>query len=241
MPEKSATIEFYDTQAKRKLRDFVYYNKRLEQGWQTIAEWAGSASRILEVGCGVGSICWRMGRRFPKAEVVGIDYSPGNLDIANRVFERRNVKFVLTSGTEYFSLGRFDLIAVMDVYEHVERTERAVFHENLRNSLRDEGRVILTVPTPRHLAWLREHDAKEIQPIDEDITPEVLSALANDLGRDLLMYREVNIWRRGDYAHAVIGLSQFPESVPHASKFPGLAFMDRRMRRKLVRNAGFDI
>jgi cyclopropane fatty-acyl-phospholipid synthase-like methyltransferase len=227
-----STADFYDTQASRKLHDYTQVNRRIERAWKTICECL-PASRILEIGCGVGSVCWRLSRKFPAADIVGVDFSPGNLDIAGRFFSAPNVHYNLMSADDEFTFGTFDLIILMDVYEHIAVADRPELHENIRRSLNLDGTVVLTVPTPRHLAWQRAYDSTEIQPVDEEITPEGLCSIARDLGRDLLMYREVDIWKSGDYAHAVIGRSQFPRPA-HKSRRERLVDRFVSLRRHLT-------
>ncbi|HUK34926.1 MAG TPA: class I SAM-dependent methyltransferase [Vicinamibacterales bacterium] len=235
---------FYDETAPRKLRDFIFGNRRIDRALETIASQGGEPGRILEVGCGVGSVCWRLADRFPHAEIVGVDFSQGNLAIAERVFSRPNVKFLLMTVDDEFTFGAFDLIILMDVFEHVRISEREALARNLRASLSPGGRVILTVPTPRHLAWLKANQPSEIQPVDEDITLEVFGDLASALGRDVLLYREVGAWRQGDYAHCVIGRSQFPDPQPAAARGPIQRIVDRlrlRERMRFVAKSGIGI
>ncbi|HYD42273.1 MAG TPA: class I SAM-dependent methyltransferase [Anaeromyxobacter sp.] len=223
--EQGANLEqrkaFYDSQAQRKLRDYLRVNRRLELGLRTVVRWAGDPSRILEVGCGAGSVSHRLARRFRGAEVVAVDVSRGNLDIAEQYFRAPNLRFVELAVDRDFAFGSFDVIVLMDVYEHVAVAERAKLHENLRRSLNEGGVVVLTVPTPRYLAYLRENDPAEVQPVDEDIGPGELLAVAASLERDLLYYEEVSVWRAGDYAHAVIGRSTFPRrfKLPRRERF----------------------
>lgn len=231
--ELTERAAFYDTQAGRKLKDFTHCNGRVERAWSTICAWAGDPSRILEIGCGVGSICWRMSKRFPAAEIVGVDFSRGNLDIAGRFFGASNLRYVRMSVDDDFEFGAFDLMILMDVYEHVAVTDRQRLHENIRRSLTPDGIVIITVPTPRHLAWLRANCPGEIQPVDEDVTPDVLCRLARELERSLLMYAQVDVWRKGDYAHAVVGRSHFPEDLKPAWVGSKLAFHLRSLTRRL--------
>ena len=83
--EKAKT--YYDGQIARKLRDFVEGNERVELAWQTIEQWAPpDPRRILEIGCGIGDISWRMTRRWPECEVVGLEISRKSLEIAEKLF-----------------------------------------------------------------------------------------------------------------------------------------------------------
>jgi hypothetical protein len=94
---------------------------------------------------------------------------------------------------------------MMDVYEHIAVEQRPELHDFLSDALAESARVFSSFPTPQHLKFLRECHPEEVQPIDEDVTTEVLERLASDVKGRLLFYREVSIWRTGDYAHAVVG------------------------------------
>lgn len=217
-------------------------NRRIDAALETVWAYGGTPSRVLEVGCGVGSACWRMAEHFPQAEIVGTDFSQGNLAIAERVFARPRVSFALLRVDESFAFGEFDLMILMDVYEHVQPTERDALHRNIQQALSPDGRLILTVPTPRHLAWLRANNPSEIQPVDEDISVVVLDGLASSIGRTIMAYREVDVWRRGDYAHCVIGRSGFPEPMPAPANEGVIGRLRSRLqarsRARLVKRAG---
>src|SRR5439155_10736100 len=107
-------------------------------------------------------------------------------------------------GTETFT-DKFDLIVLMDVYEHIAVVDRLGLHQALKDLCNDHGRIVLSFPTPGYLAWLRQHQPDQIQPVDENISIETIAALASDTNTEVLLYQEVNVWHEGDYAHAVLG------------------------------------
>ena len=197
---------YYDVQVVGKLRGFVEGNDRIECAWATILEWAGGCpERILEVGCGVGDISWRMSRRWPDSRVVGLDVSPRSLEIATSLFGSERLSFCEGPLVAGRLDGRFDLIVLMDVYEHIAVQDRPELHKALKEIQTENARIVLAFPTPRHLSWLRTHQPDRIQPVDEDITIETMSKLAEETGTDVLCYKEVGVWHEGDYAHTVLG------------------------------------
>jgi len=197
---------FYDAHVGRKLKDFVEGNERIKRAWSTIDQWAPpDVRRILEVGCGIGHICWRMTRRWPDADVVGLDISPESLRIARTLFPSSRLSFIEGPLVKGSLAGKFDLTVLMDVYEHIPVGDRSVLHEALAGLLNHTGRIVLSFPTPRHLAWLRHYQPDQIQPVDEDITIDTILALARDTGTEVWLYQEVGVWHEGDYAHAVLG------------------------------------
>jgi len=209
--------EFYDSQTRRKLRDFIDGNDRVEAAWLMLTEWLPTpCNSVLEVGCGIGFVSWRIASIIPHAKVLGLDVSPKSVEIATRLFKRPNLTFkeqLLLPG----SLGeRFDCVLLMDVYEHIEPAARGNLHAAVGEVLSDTGRVVLSFPSPWMLAWQRLHQPEEIQPIDEQITWREIGRFAADIGREVLCLKSVNVWHVGDYCHAVLGRIEFPTPLPRA-------------------------
>jgi SAM-dependent methyltransferase len=197
---------YYDEHVTGKLAGFVEGNERVERAWLTVDQWAPTnPRRILEIGCGIGDICWRMTRRWPGAEVTGMDISPKSLEIARELFTSPRLSFCEGPLVKGKIAGQFDLVVLIDVYEHIAAGDRLALHEALAEIQDESGRMVLTFPTPRHLAWLKEHQPEQIQPVDEDIGLGQISKLAQATGNEVLLYQEIGVWHEGDYAHAVLG------------------------------------
>lgn len=204
-PEFSEIEKYYDEHLIGKLRDYVLGNIRVEAGAETVEKWGGdSPKKILEVGCGIGAICWRMSKFWPRASVLGLDISDASIEFARKVFSSESVRFekkLLEPG----SVGeQFDLVVLMDVYEHIAGEDRPQFNAALKEVLSDNARIILTFPTPRKQQHLRETNPEGLQPVEEDISPAVLVKTAAGTDTDLIYYEDKNIWRKGDYGHAVL-------------------------------------
>lgn len=102
-----------------------------------------NASSVLDVGCGEGIGTVRMASVLPEARVVGLDVGdPGLL----AEWERRsggNAEFMTGSAYELpFEDDTFDLVAAIEVFEHLERPARAL-EEMARVSRRG---LLLSVP-----------------------------------------------------------------------------------------------
>ena len=209
-PDKKEIQQYYDEHTLDKLDNFVDNNERVERAWLTLTEHLQHPpQKILEVGCGVGYICGRMNSFWKEAKVVGIDISPKSIEIAKKLFGSEKVSFI--DGTlipgKFSEL--FDLIILMDVYEHIAENERDILHIALKELLTENGIIFLSFPTPRHLARLKIHIPSAIQPVDEDITIETISRLGSAIGKEVLLYKEVSVWHQGDYAHAILGGRQW--------------------------------
>ena len=204
-PNVEAVQNYYDARVAGKLGDFTHVNPRIEAAIDLLAEWAPQRPRrILEIGCSVGATSWRMARAWPDAEVIGVDISPGSIEVAQGCFRLPNLSYRAGLVTPDFLTGEFDLVLMMDVYEHIPASDRPTVHAAIKAHLADECRVVITVPTPA-----LQHAAIDIpgglQPVDEDIGLDEIKTLATDTATQLLYMRQIGIWEYGDYAHLVFG------------------------------------
>ena len=77
----------------------------------------GPGDRVLDVGCGGGELAWDLARTG--AEVVGADFSGQALERA-RKREHERLSFVRADVTAQLPPGRFDVIVMSNVLEHIE-------------------------------------------------------------------------------------------------------------------------
>lgn len=239
-PTLEAVQAYYDERVEGKIRDFTHANPRIEAAVQLVAEWAPPRpKRILEIGCGIGATCWRMARAWPDAEVIGADVSLLSIGVAKTCFQRPNLSYRAGLIKEGIFAGSFDLVVLMDVYEHIALSDRPSLHRTIKSLLGEEARVIITVPTPATQNDARKSNPSLLQPVDEDVTPEDFLTFAASTDSQLLYYREVGIWRYGDYAHGVVGRCQVLADVKLREFKPaGRAALKQHAKRLLGRERG---
>ncbi len=205
-PTLESIQAYYNERIDGKIRDFTDANPRIEAAIQLVAEWATlKPTRILEIGCGVGATSWRMARAWPQAEVIGADVSPISIEVAKTCFQRPNLSYRAGLIKEGVLAGKFDLVVLMDTYEHIALDDRATLHVAIRSFLSDDARLVMTFPTPALQNYARRTSPSDLQPVDEDVTPADILVFARETSSQLLYYREIGIWRYGDYAHVVLG------------------------------------
>jgi SAM-dependent methyltransferase len=216
--EEQLVKNYYDENISGKLNDFINGSLRIDKAWQTLRERTGQEpGEVLEIGCGIGAVCDKASRLWKKAQITGIDISPKSIEIATRLFGSEKVKFtegILQPSTFQQS---FDLIILMDVYEHIAIADRPVLHESIAKLLSVNGKIFLSCPTPRFLAYLKQYQPIGIQPVDEDIDFQVIHQLAQETGTEVLLYSEVNVWHPGDYVHILLSKPQ-PAWTPASFK-----------------------
>lgn len=185
------TAEFYDSFVGRLVEDYRGGNARVEAALVFAREACGDCRSVLDVGCGIG---WTT----DELEAVGLDISPALIGEARLLFPER--RFILADFARW-EPERFDVVVLIDVYEHFPSVDRAAVHEVLRGT--GARRIVLTVPTPEAQQYARDHGIP-LQPIDEDVTDADLDQLAADVGGTVTVNRRVSIWRPNDYRHVLI-------------------------------------
>jgi len=235
-PTLEAVQAYYDERVEGKIRDFTHANPRIEAAVQLVAEWAPpKPKRVLEIGCGIGATCWRMARAWPEAEVIGADVSLQSIEVAKTCFRRPNLSYRAGLVKGVFA-GGFDLVVLMDTYEHIALGDRTAFQATIKSLLSEEARVVITVPTPATQNDARRTNPALLQPVDEDVTPADVLTLAANTDTQLLYYREAGIWRYGDYAHIVLGRYQSLVDVKlREYKLEGTAALKQHAKRLLGR------
>ena len=97
-------------------------------------------ARILEIGCGTGHNLVML-KRFGQVDAIEID--PAARAIASRRLGRPVMDAPLPALTGVEE-GAYDLVAILDVLEHVEEDREAL--ENIARKLSPGGRILIAVP-----------------------------------------------------------------------------------------------
>jgi SAM-dependent methyltransferase len=96
--------------------------------------------RILDLGCGIGSILPHLETRLPRAQYVGVDPSSIAIQIAKGAHAGHAHRFVEYDGAQLpFPDGGFDVVFAANVLHHVRPTDRAALYAEARRVLGTQG------------------------------------------------------------------------------------------------------
>ena len=151
--------------------------------------------RVLDVGCGDGRISAEVADRVPRGSVLGLDPSPGMLEVA-RTRETRNLRFAEGAVETMQYAGDFDAVLSFNALHWVH--DHALALARIRAALVDDGTSLLQLvcdgerPSVEDVALATTADARWAACFEgfaapfHHTDPEVLSALAAATGFDVV-------------------------------------------------------
>ena len=95
-------------------------------------------NRILDFGCGNGSLIRHLLATFPDTEIWGTDSSSLSLEIAKR--DNPNMKSV---SDKDIPVGYFELIIISNVLHHVHESDRVSLLDKISNCLVRDGKLVI--------------------------------------------------------------------------------------------------
>lgn len=197
--------EWYDGFAGRQVKTSV--NLRHYK----IMEFVSSAglsrsSRVLEIGCGIGTLTGLLARYLRKGEILAVDISPESVEIARkRLSYLSNVRFLVSDMTDFNHNEVFDFIILPDVLEHIPVDQHSRLFRTLADHMHDNSVILIHIPHPRALDCIRAKDPGQMQIIDQSIEADTLLGDAYASGLTLIRYHSYSLFDR-EHDYAVISL-----------------------------------
>jgi len=135
-----------------------------------------ASSKVLEIGCGIGTVTHLIAKATPNGKVLAVDISPKSVDMARRFNQQFNhVEFAVTDMTDFSRPEKFDFVVLPDVIEHIPLEQHPHLFQVIAQHLHENSTVAINIPHPLYLAWVREHQPDLLQVIDQPIhTDELL-------------------------------------------------------------------
>lgn len=101
-----------------------------------------AGKKILDVGCGTGNRSIDIARKFPLANIVGIDFSEKSIELANiQKGSMSNIEFICSDFLTYPVEEQYDFVISMGVVHHLPDPLYGV--QKMRSFLKDDGVCIL--------------------------------------------------------------------------------------------------
>jgi SAM-dependent methyltransferase len=139
-------------------------------------------TRVLDIGCSEGALLGAL-RGVGYRDLTGIDRSAGDIELARESFP--GIAFEYTDATAFLATrpGRFDLIFMKAVLEHIPKHEAIGLLELVQSSLDEGGAAVIDVP---NMDWLFAGHERYMDVTHETgFTRESLGQLVGSVFRDV--------------------------------------------------------
>ncbi|MFC6999296.1 class I SAM-dependent methyltransferase [Rufibacter roseus] len=170
-----AVSDFYDEYTEQQFKKGIHIRHR------TILKNLKKAglkadSKVLEIGCGIGTVTHLIAKATPQGKVLAVDISPKSIEMARKFNQQfSHVEFAVTDMTDFSRPEKFDFVVLPDVIEHIPLEQHPHLFKVIAQHLHENSTVAINIPHPLYLTWVREHQPELLQVIDQPIhTDELL-------------------------------------------------------------------
>jgi trans-aconitate 2-methyltransferase len=129
-------------------------------------------SHVLEIGCGIGTVSHLILNHIRGGSFVGVDISSESVGMArsnNRAFN--NARFMVSDMSDFSIKDKFNFVVFPDVLEHIPREQHAAIFKIVSQHCTDDATIVINIPEPNFLDWIRKNDASKLQIIDQSLSP----------------------------------------------------------------------
>lgn len=200
MSENIDVKSWYNTFASKQkktglnLRHYSIINQLIKYGLK-------KDSKVLEVGCGIGTLTSLLHNFLSKGKIVATDISDVSVEIAKKELNSKRVMFHVTDMKDFTLDEKFDFIVLPDVLEHIPMEDHKELFKTLSNLLSNTGVIFIHIPHPKVINYIRKNTPELLQVIDQSIPANFL--LENAYEADLLLmdYKSYSLFKKeNDYA-----------------------------------------
>ena len=175
--------------------------------------------RVLEVGCGIGTLTRLIHAYVKNGNVLAVDISAKSIAFARKRFGNASrIEFMVSDMTDFTYPDNFDFIVLPDVMEHIPIEYHQQLFGVLRNHMHNDAIIYINIPHPQVIEYLRKHDPGQLQIIDQEVHADVITRNASYNGLILKSYRSYSLFNReNDYAEIILGVRNSLSSlVPYS-------------------------
>lgn len=177
--------------------------------------------RVLEVGCGIGTLTSLLAKYVSNGSVTACDISPKSIAFGQKWLQhQQNIKWVVTDMTDFASNEPFDFIVLPDVLEHIPVDQHAALFKTLRQVAHAKTRVFAHFPHPKGTEWSQIHRPDKLQVIDQSL--HAVDLLSNAYGAGFIMntFESYSLWEEPfDYQRLVLSIDQPAEPLVKKGTF----------------------
>lgn len=170
MEEKDKVVSFYDQFAEKQEKTGIN-SRHLSILDKVVAAGLQSHHRVLEVGCGIGTVSHLLANHVKNGEVLAVDISPESIQKAKKIrADQANLKFEVSDMADFSKPGQtYDYFVFPDVLEHIPVDQHRRLFQNIQAHSHQDSVIFVHIPSPRYLQWMIQNEPEKLQVIDQPL------------------------------------------------------------------------
>ncbi len=130
-----------------------------------------SDSKVLEIGCGIGTVSSLILSFITNGKFVGVDISDESIATAKKINAKHsNAEFLVNDMSAFDHQLRFDFVVLPDVMEHIPVDQHYNLFRVLNTVTTPKATVLINHPEPNYLDWVRRTNPERLQIIDQSLS-----------------------------------------------------------------------
>lgn len=130
-----------------------------------------SSSKVLEIGCGIGTVSSLIIPYISNGSFLGVDISKESIEIAQkRNSNYKNAGFMVSDMSDFKTEEKYDFFVLPDVLEHIPVEQHPALFQTLGNHAHEKSVILINIPEPYTLDWTRQHNPAALQIIDQSLS-----------------------------------------------------------------------
>lgn len=166
--------------------------------------------KVLEIGCGIGTVSHLILQFLKKGHFVGVDISSESIEMA-RQFNAKfsNCEFVVSDMSDFKHSLCFDAIVLPDVLEHIPVEQHLALFTLLKAYTHSNSFILINIPEPNCLNWLRKKHPEKLQIIDQSLSMQDLLNNSYPAGFELYSLQPYALqYQQNDYLSIILKRQQ---------------------------------
>lgn len=167
---KEKVVSFYDQFAEKQAKTGI--NSRHLSILDKVKQAGLLANhRILEVGCGIGTVSHLLATQVPNGKVLAVDISPESIEKAKVLWkDQKNLNFEVSDMSDFDKKSEtFDFFVFPDVLEHIPVDQHFRLFQNIQKHSHADSVIFIHIPAPRYLQWMIDNEPEKLQVIDQPL------------------------------------------------------------------------
>ena len=127
-------------------------------------------SKVLEIGCGIGTLTQLIAQYVSKGLVFAADISDKSIERAKENLKSfSNVQYAVSDMTDFKSDIKFDYVVLPDVLEHIPIEQHASLFKVIGQVTHDRSKICINLPHPVSVEWHHQNKPELMQIIDQAV------------------------------------------------------------------------